>query len=273
VAKQWAEIAREQKMPEAVIEDVGALLETTLSANGLTAAAVAHPNIRDSLRRFIPEFRQAFTSQKNSSDFSHYFVWLVAEAIQRGPSDRAALEAARADFRRCTEMYGVRVQADFRAQLGEDFAEKYQTQIREGIEWTRDTATRQFEMFQVDPLFPSFKGPLNNEAIQAAIEHASSAEDYESEFKRPLRMMIAEEVGYVERLNNFFNYRPRELLYGYVSADLQNRLSLNRYWGPVEHTTISTPPGRLWPVEVWLHVNDKGQTTSRGERSSSGAHN
>jgi hypothetical protein len=181
VIEQWTDVAREENMAEAVIRNVGALMERTLSAHGLMATTVTHPDIRDSLRRFITEFRHAFTSPQDGSSFSYYFVWLVAEAIKRGQNDKAALEKARTDFRQCIEMLDVRLRADFREQLGVDFVDKYEKQIETGIDWTKNALMRQFKVLQADPLFPSFKGPLGRDVLEAAVENASRPEEYEHE--------------------------------------------------------------------------------------------
>ena len=39
--EQWTDVAREENMPEAVIRNVGALMEPTLSAHGLMATTVS----------------------------------------------------------------------------------------------------------------------------------------------------------------------------------------------------------------------------------------
>jgi hypothetical protein len=86
-------------------------------------------------------------------------------------------------------------------------------------------------------------------------------------------MMVREETAYVERLQNFFENRPRLFSSGLLMADLRGRLRSNPYWGPVEYTMVSTAPDQLWPIMAMLHVEDKLPLGTTTEKAPSGSDN
>jgi hypothetical protein len=256
VIELWTQVAREESIPENVVQRVAVLMERAYSAEELTPAAGIPPKMRESLRRFLGEFGSTFSHRQYGSDFSRYFVWLVGDALRRAPVSAVTRDMVRRDFQRGTDMLAARLRADFQQRLGADFA-KQEKRIEQGIAWTTGDLLRRFDDLQADPLFPCFKERLNDNVLRVAVQCAAVQKDYDWVCQREPRKMVLEEEGFVGRLEAFFEDRPRCFFFGLVRTDLDEVLRFNRYWGIVDHTIVSTHPGQVWPMQIMLHVADK----------------
>lgn len=262
VILQWQDAAHEANVPELLIDRVAGLIAEGFGASPDASEPASNPDIRDSLKRFIGEFRWAFADSLQGSEFSHYFAWLVLEAVRRERPSQDALMRAREDFCKCVETLGTRLRDDLRERLGLEYT-KYEEAIETGILQTRETLIKRFTILQADPLFPSLKGPLAAETVELAVRFAADPGQYDLVFSGPVPMMVEEDRVYIRRLENFFETLPKELLFRLVQADIDERLRLNPYWGPVDYTMISTSRDYHWPMQGVLHIHQKGAQIDR----------
>ena len=81
VILQWQDAAHEARLPEPVIDRVTGFLADGLAVLPPASVEAPHPDLRDSLRRFLAEFRWAFADSEEGTDFSRWLAWLVLEAV------------------------------------------------------------------------------------------------------------------------------------------------------------------------------------------------
>jgi hypothetical protein len=265
VVEQWIHLADEQGMPEATVQTVAELMQRTLSSHALTTAEAVHPDLRDPFRRFIGEFRHAFTNRQSASGFSYYFVWLVGKAIRRGPVDQAILDGAKADFQQCVDGLAERLRAGCRQWFGADYA-KHEKHIEAGIRRIEDRSMDRFAILQADPLFPLFKERLSADLMETALKSAVQAIDYDAAFSG-----VREEKDYARRLKSLLEIYPSQLLFELAQMQIEEQARHTAYWGPVLLTMTSTYREHTWPINVEFDVVEERDNRPATEEASAGA--
>jgi len=248
IIDQWSSVAQECNLPEQVVNKITLLMEKALERRDQTRSRTLNVDLRPSLRDFLQQFGNKFNNPQEKEGFSYTVVWLIAEAVGRKKVAQDILDQAKKEFGEYLNTLDNRMRSDFRKQLGPDFA-KFESLIEEGITRIKQTLMQRFEILQANPLYPAFKGPLNKEALDKAIEVVLSPKGY-PKYEEPKRMMILKERVYAGRLKGFFKTCPTLILYEATRHEIDPRIWNNPYWDPMDYYTASTLREYIWPIEI-----------------------
>jgi len=253
IVVQWQEVAHEANLSDSVTDRISGLLCEGFGVKTSASELEPHPDMRDSLARFVAEFHWAFGDSEEGVEFSYYVAWLLLEVVNREIPSSAALMQARHDYRQCLDTLEARLRSGLCECFGSDH-HKHEKAIETGIQWTRKTLMERFDMLQADPLFSSFKGPLGAEAIRSALHHAMNAANFNVVFLGRAPRKAQERKVYARRLRGVFESIPELFLFGLIAGDIRGQLHLNPYWGPAGYTMQHRSGDCHWPVHVRLHV-------------------
>jgi hypothetical protein len=210
--------------------------------------------LETSIDRYLNQFEHTFGRKRAKKRFKgacYWMAWLLVRCATRPDISREDVEEIQIGWRTFTDEIIQILHEKTREAIGSEKYPKYEPQIKQALDRTKERLHFYFDELHDDPLFPIFKRPLSSYAEERVFRRVKEDSIRINRLKRPRKRMVPEEEFYTDVIENYFREIPKKVVFWMVTYGTMRECMKPIYWGGMGHIASSSGEG-IWPIEMYL---------------------